>query len=529
MPPPCIVIDAKKLMDIAKSRVNEINKIQETVNTINQAKTATQGIVSQIKDPAKLLVRVPNAETNAGPMFTGAASGNIATIASKTSDMLYAGSEGTADDVRGADNRRRVLAKDGNVEAYAYGIQKTVEGEKTNARLAQLSAKACKAKDLRGDWSVNSEIKIEMMNLREQQAYLLSAFLRMQASNNSVSMPGAMPKKFESGTISGNASSPVAAIDKSMQVRQLIDALTAARNILGSLGVVQMTTSAQDTIRSVITDYDATVARKAQTYATLQRGAQNWVNETKNYGSAQALVDRILTATDQRETAYAQRRALPIEQLTQDFALRNIDVNAMVANDVDPRQFIGNWTDPNKAADIKKMIDGLLNTKVKYGGLDGWVDGDNGTTAEVEQMVYDYNDARMEEAWKKAYADDAKVQLTETAGTIDDENKNQGYTVNEAEVTTRLKAIIENANGLGKDIGEGQDPGAKVQATDLLKQLQDLVGGGTSLPAVDVTLVNVDGTPVTTPAPTNPTNPVVQDEPVQPYNPRANPKNLPEQ
>ena len=519
MPPPCIIVDGKKLLDIAKQHAQEIQKIQETVNTIKQAKAATDTIIAEVRDPLKMTLRIVNADTNTGPIFPKI-SGDIAALAQKTSDQLFSGSSGTADETQATDTKRRVLAKDANAEAYAYGVQKTTEGEKTNTRLAELSQKACKSKDLRGDWAANSEIKLEIMTLREQQAYLLTSFLRLQSANNAVSMPKAMPTAFQSGKISSIASAAVPAISKSLKVGELIDIVSTARSIMGSLGVVQMTGSVQQTLNGVVADYQNTVDRKANLTAQLYSAAQRWSNASGR-GSAQNTVSVILNALNQMDIQQAAVRAQPIETLAGAFATRNIDAATLMQSDVDPRQFIGTWTDPLKYKNTLDLSNSLLQ---RNGLLDSSITGRGDD--ELRQLVYDYNDVRLEEAWKKVLVDGdpndpvnnpgARAQLAQAAGTISEENALQGSTVDEASATKQLQDLVQKANALGGDISSGEDDGAKTQAADLLKQLQDLVGGGTSLPAVDVSLVTTTPTTPGMPDPSAPDVPIDPRTGIQP-------------
>lgn len=488
MPPPCIVFDYKKLADIATQNANEIKKIQETVNTIKQAKATTEGIVSQAKSVASLDLKstMPATAPNLSPIL-GGFSDSISGISEKVSDKLFSAEEGASSNLTAVKARSAVSA-DANADAYAYAMTAPAEATKADKRYCKLAKKVVESKDLRTDWALNSEIKLELMNARARQTYLMGEYLKLQSANSVA--PGKYGSKVRvslpkiglvASAIAIKAVVDAVSTDKSDKVRELQDLYSRAQSIMGSLGVVQMTGSLESTLQGVITDYNGAVTRKAQTMTRFQSLAQQWRNKSKN-GSAANTINVVMSNLASIDNQLAALRGQPIESLGAAFAARNIDVNAMLQSDVDPRQFIGTWTDPIKYQTTLNMSNTLLN-----GVLNKSIEGDDDNN-EFRQIVADYNDVRLEEAWKKVYADEARIKLTELAATIDEENKLQGTTVNEAAVAAELKSIVQRANALGQEISNGSDEGSKVRAAEILTSLQTLVNGGTSLPSVEAEL-----------------------------------------
>jgi len=510
LPPPCIIFDYKKLADFATTNAKELQKISETTNTINQAKATTQSIVSDARDIASYRpsLSFPNVNTDMGPLLNGM-KGDIAGFATKTGDSMFAGTDGTTEAVQTAQGARTILAKDGNVEAYAYGIQGVSETDAANTRYAALMKAACKSKDVRTDWAANSSIKIEVMNARARQAYLLSAFVRVQASNNVVDMPSNLAKGINPGSVLKKAVQEVVGIDQSDKVNLLRDLILKASGIMASVQVTQMSQSAKETLKGVIADYDGAVARKAQIDSDFRVQAASWVRKSK-HNSVDGIINTVKVNLDNMNNQMSSLRNLPMDQLAGAFRDRNIDVNAMTQNDVDPRQFLGNWADPLKYQNTLKMSKSLLS-----GGLDKAIEGESDNN-EFLQMVYNYQDAMLEVAWKKSFAEDAVKELAIADAAIQEENDRQGKTVTAAGSTADLEEVIKQANALGQDIGASADMGSKQRAADLLAQLQGIVADGTSLPVVEI---DTTGGGVTTPV-TTPVTPDQPDEPVDQVDPR---------
>lgn len=479
-PVPCIVFDYKKLGNIATTNAQEIAKIQQTVEFVNKAKEATQNIASEVHDISdlKLDVRAPDFNKIGDPLFEKF-QGNIASAASKVGDKLFAGATPTVDAQAETERSRELLTADANSEAFAYSAAENATRAKDEDRYKELVKTMCLSKDLRSDWTVNSQIRLEVLNLRAHNDALMTTLLRQTAAAKAQKMPKNKPKGFDIGTIATVAVAAYTLIDKSSKVDELQSLYGKASGLLGSLGVVQMTSSAQDTLRSTIADYEATVARKANVMSQFQAKAQEWQRKSGK-GSAQNTINVVLANLNSVDNQMAALRSQPVESLAGAFQLRNIDMNAMLKNDVDPRQFIGTWGDPLK---YKTTLD-MSNTLLK-GVLDSSIDGDSDND-EFRQWVFNYNDVRLEEAWKKVYADEARVELEETGKMIAEENALQGRTVDEAYVKAQLEQIVARSNELAQEISASEDAGSKQRAAEILQKLQTLVSGGTSLPSGEI-------------------------------------------
>lgn len=503
LPPPCITFDYKKLADIATQNAHELKKIQETVNTIRQAKAATEGIVSQAKQLTSFDLPKIDVAGELGTVIGGVtsqATGRMTKIADDFGKKMFSGTDGV--DANGTATRARAaIMVDANTSAFAYAVAAPEQAKEADKRYCKLAKKMQKSADLRTDWAINSEIKLELMNARARQSYLMSEFLKLQAANGVAggktgpTIRTALPRiGLAASAIAIKAVVDAVPRDQSGKVGQLQDLLARAQSVMGSLSVVQMTSSIQGTLQGVIDDYTATAQRKAQNLAQLGAGAAQW-RSNSGRGSSANTVSATQASLASIDAQLAALRAQPINTLTGAFATRNIDVNAMLQSDVDPRQFIGTWTDPLKVQTTCSMVAGLLSGTLK-GTIKGSLNCPSNTSQapsgsgdqfKFYQAVYDYNDARLEEAWKKVYADEARVKLAETTQMIAEENTKQGEKVTDSAVIAELQEIVANANSLGQQISAGTDDGSKARAAEILTSLNTLVQGGTGLPVVDVT------------------------------------------
>jgi hypothetical protein len=533
MPPPCIVFDYKRLADLATRNAQEINKVKGTVQTITNAKNATQGIVSDVRDLASFRpdLRLPSINTDMGPLLSKA-KGSIGSMAQTTSNSIFAGVDATVKDNQQAASIRQGLATDASVDAYAYGLGGVTRTDTDNTRYAALSRSACKSADLRTDWAVNSSIKLELVNARARQSELLTAYLRMQSANNVKSMSTSLAKGRMAGTVKDVAQPETQPIDQSVKVDLLRDLVAKASSIMASVQVVQMATSVTQQLKDVITSYGTAQVAKQNKINTLYSYATSWAKNSKKC-SAQQIVDTVTQRLGTMNTQLTSLSTVPIDQLAGAFKDRNIDVTKMLENDVDPRQFIGTWEDPLRYQNTYKLANDLKNDDIR-GSLGSCIKGDDDNQEfmdlvagkSYENKYYPKNDARryvyepglndliLDEAWQKAQAADAQVRLNEIGQTVETENGNQGKQVTESGSEADLKAIVAQANELGSAITQGQDAGSIERAKDLLNQLQGIVGGGVKLPDVSVDVGEA------TPAPSQETTPVDQQDPQQ-YDPRA--------
>lgn len=516
MPPPCRVFDMKKVTDIATKNAQDIQKIQETVNTIKQAKAATDGIMADAKSLTniKLDIALPDIDTNMGPLFSGQGTPTISGLAEKTSNAIFSGVDGTTAKVQAAQERRSEIVRDGITEAFAYGAVKNDIANDFSQRQSELAAKACRAKDLRGDWAVNSEIKLEVMNARTKQAELMAAVLKLNSSVNTGKMKAEGGEGYSSSETINVSLPKIDPIDQSFRVKDLMDILSQAQKIFAGIQVVQMTKSAKDSLQEVIADAENTSARKQAKINEINSYASSWVRNSKRC-SPQMILDTTISRLGSMNGQMADIAKQPLDQINPSvFTSRGIDVAAMEANDIDPRAFVGSWTDPLHYQNTQNLIDELLNDK-RGGAVSSCIEGDDdnrefrnlvgGTSYEDKskpsndpnRYVYvpGLNDLILEEAWKNEEAAKARAQIAEAEQTIDQENADQGKVITTETAVADLQALIARANLLGQEISNGKDEGSKQVAGELLTRLQNLVGGGVGLPSVDASLpsVGIDG------------------------------------
>lgn len=443
IPPPCPKIDIKRLADLASQNANEIGKIQETVNTIQQAKTATQGIVSDARGLTKINISLPNVNTDAGPILQGI-KGNVAGYATKMGEKMFAGSDGTVADAQSAVRNRQLIVADATVDAFAYGWQGTSETEAASVRYAALSKKTCKSADLRTDWSANSEIKLELMNARARQSYLYSTYLKLASAQGVVQSSTQGPKGFTPGTVVSQALGQVPQISKAAEVGKLTDLLAKSRSLMGSLSVVTMVASLSDTLKVDSDAYDSYVNFMESKKTYLLSRAGRWADEG----------DKCKSSTI---------------------------VNAVLAG---------------QSSTVDRCIDKKHKTEF-YSTAYGQATVNN-NYPETSPLHYNYQPGldfyNVERTFRKEQLDQARADIAELQGKIAEENALQGGVVDSVSVTRDLSSIVAEANALGVQVTNGQDPGAKAQAADLLRQLKDLMAQGTGLPAVDVPTPGDGGT-----------------------------------
>jgi hypothetical protein len=243
------------------------------------------------------------------------------------------------------------------------------------------------------------------------------------------------------------------------------------QTLLNAAAVASAGSQVLDMLKGQVTDHQTSEARKASTLSDLQNGANKWVRETRK-GSSSAIMQTVLSGLTNMDAQLAALRSQPIESLSAEFARRNIDVQQMMASDVDPRQFIGTWSDPLKY----KMTLDMANNMLK-GPLDSMIDG-NSSNDQFRQFVTSYNDARLEEAWKRQISDEAKPLIIETGNLIDGESTESGIDLNDSNaVTAEVTRLVSEANALAGEVGQSTDPRAKAEAAAIVKLIQGYISG----------------------------------------------------
>jgi hypothetical protein len=561
MPPPCVVLDYKKLADVAVSNAQELQKIRETVETIKQTKAATEGIVSQVRNAADfnidlgIDVGLPNADGLAGPILKGL-SGGIQGYAAKVGESFYAGEGSTVEASQATVEKRKIIETDGIVEAYAYGTITKNEVEETNARFANLAKKACQSKDLRTDWLVNSQIKMEMINLQAKQSYLMSSFLRMQTAVNVKQTDADQPKAIPLGAIAALVVAAVTQNDQSDKIREMRDLYSKALKLTTSLQVVEMASKTKEELNLVIEQYNQAVKNTAAKKQQFLSASAGWVSNAnsstcRNQGGASYVVgitEQKLNQMNQATSALADNSTNTLSAEFTERGISSAELDAMQKNNVDYRFVIGGWADPTKDSDAvtlaKRMrSDASIDINQGYGLVRDCLKGDRDNNAYVDMVAgksyqigsyqaegtvtenqagyvftsggktyqYEkgYNDFMLEEAWKKKYAEEAKAQLAEFDNMIEQENQENKTAVTNDYVKGELAGIVSRFNQLSQEVASSNDPGSKERAAEISTQFNDNIVTKIGLPAVqvdtNVTVNDLGGiaTSTTTPIGTN--------------------------
>lgn len=561
MPPPCIVLDYKKLADVAISNAQELQKIKETVETVKQTKAASEGIVSQVRNAADFNINLgvdiglPNADGLAGPILKGF-SGGIREYASKAGESFYSGSGSSVEASQAVVEKRKVIEADGIAEAYAYSNITKNEIEETNARFANLAKKACQSKDLRTDWLVNSQIKMEMINLQSKQSYLMSSFLRMQTAVNVKKTDADQPKAIPIGTIVALVAAVAVKNDQSDKIREMRDLYSKALSLTTSFQVVEMASKTKEELNLVVEQYNQAVKNTAQKRSEFVNAANQWYynesssSRSKCQGYAQGQnrsgADFVVNLTEERlnqlNISTSAKADQTVEALSSEFAERGIsssEINAMQTNNVDYRFVIGGWADATKNDDAMSLATSLASDN--GGALKYCLKGDENSTdskayintvagyetdynyygnalsqadlnavsnsnetkdlglsyvykrdGKIKQYFKGYNDLVLEEAWKLKYKNEAEEQLKKFDEMIDQEKANSKTSLTGDSVKGELSTIAARFNQLSQEVASSNDTGAKQTASDLTKQFNDYVSSRVSLPANPVEIVDVN-------------------------------------
>jgi hypothetical protein len=215
--------------------------------------------------------------------------------------------------------------------------------------------------------------------------------------------------------------------------------------------------------RSVIERHQNAERRREQTIQNFRRQAANW---TRN---PSIVVNTTISELNRIDSQLAALRQRPIGQLSGAFRERNIDVQAMMQNDVDPRQFIGTWGDPLKNQITLDMANSLLR-----GRLDDYIDGDNDNDAYREAVIA-LNNARLEEAWMRTYAAEVGQSIEDVNRIAAEESEGLGYTITEEAVQAQLQQLITEANQIAQQIQQTGEAVPTQQAARILSSINEAV------------------------------------------------------
>lgn len=476
MPAPCIVYDYKKMADWATTHAQDLQKLQSTIAQIREMEGQVKTIGTSLKSIPQLEAISPLSNTETPGMNIG----NFNQATSEFNAVMFPGVGQSTDQSSQANNDRMSLDRQSNAEAFAYAQQNCRMIKDSRRRIRSLHESTRRSADLRGDWNVNSQIRAEMARTVAQKNVLLAAWLEAESTSLAVATPSAAEPVGDYGQNSpspANSGIKISAAD----VVLLLAVVREVRNIIGASDAVEGNTAVIAGHQSIIAEYERTKTERDQALQILQTRAQAWASNAKR-GSGPIIVNRVLAELNSMDASTAALRQQPVESLTQAFTQRNIDAVRLTANNVDPRQFIGTWADPAK---VKNTLN-ISNTLLK-GALDPYVDGDNNND-EFRRLVSTYNDLRLQEAWLRDMAVQARASITTAENDIAELNRDEGIQINTATTNTRLQQLAAQANTLAAKIKQSSDPSEQRHAQELLNEIQTLLKTGTvaTLPSMDL-------------------------------------------
>lgn len=470
-PAPCIIFDYKKLTDIATMVAQEKQKIQGAIDQITELKSAGESFGASLAGNIMIgseAVMEPNNPDN----YSLVPLGTVEKMSNDIARVVYAGgSDGVSSDkATVTDAARDKLAQGANTNAFSVANQSCRMAKQSIRKIKELEEATKKSKDFRGDWLANSQIKLETSRILAQKNYLFSTWLEQQASEAAHNADKTLtPTQTNS---SYGPSAPAAAVDPAWAKNKLMEEIgNRIQELLNSASLAKSATQVLDMLKGQVTDHEASVTKKDAALAALRAAAVQWVRESGK-GSADQIVNAVLSGLTNMDSQLAAIRARDISTLSREFELRNIDVAKMTSSDVDPRQFIGTWGDPLKT----KLTLDMSNAMLK-GSLDSMIEGDDDND-QFRNLVYAYNDARLEEAWKRQIADEAKPLIVETGDIVSEEDEGAGLKLtDDAAVTAEITRLVAEANALAQQVAQSPDEKAKAEAAAIVKLIQGYISG----------------------------------------------------
>lgn len=468
MPAPCIVFDYKKMADWATTHAQDLQKLQGTIAQIREMEAQAKSIGNSLTSVPQLESMSPlsNIQT------TGTNFSSFDSAVSAFNPVMFRGGGQSTDETGTGEAERMTMDRQANAEAFAYAQQNCRMIRDSRRRIRSLHESSRKSPDLRGDWNVNSQVRAEMARTVAQKNVLLAAWLQAEATSLAVATPS---DTSPSGGDYGQSSPAPSNGGLKINAADIVLLLTVAReirNIIGASDAVEGNRAVIAGHQSVVANYERAKTERDQALQTLRTRAQVWAKNAKR-GSGQLITDRVLAELNSMDASSAALRQQPVESLTQAFATRNIDASKLTASNVDPRQFIGTWADPAKVKNTLNMSNALLK-----GALDPYVDGDNNND-EFRRLVSTYNDLRLEEAWLRDMAEQARTSIPVAEKDIADLNKDEGIQISTATTNTRLEQLATQANALAAKIKGSSDPSEQRRAQELLDEIQKLLKTGT--------------------------------------------------
>ena len=460
MPPPCIVFDYKRLADMATKHAQEVRKIQEQVKQITQInlniQTIGQDLLRELQVPQ--IPTLPGADVDQPD-------GGITANARRFSGLVFAGPEASADRTNEVREEREEQLRIASADAFAYSQQGGRILACAERQINNLRHAATISPDLRGDWNVNSQVRQEMIRQVAQKNHLWSVYLQLASAE--LANRADIRSEAEYNPSAPSALGEAAIVDPTRaRTTELNSIKRDLMRLLGNYAAVEGSRKAIEMLRGVIGDHKNAETRAETNRNTLTSRIAAIVGNRANAG---AITNQIVGQLTNMDAQFAQMREQPVESLAQAFAQRRLDVAQLTQANVDARQFLGTWADPAKVTNTTAMVNGLFE------GSLGNVIRDGDDRRRVLQAVIDYNDARLEEAWKRPTAEEAQQNIDSTQsyinGLLEETRAAQGSN----EVTAQIQQLVARANELGQQINTSSDTGAKTIARQTIEEIQKLV------------------------------------------------------
>tara|TARA_B000000460_G_scaffold233297_1_gene192894 strand:- start:715 stop:2376 length:1662 start_codon:yes stop_codon:yes gene_type:complete len=469
MPPPCIIFDYKKLADLAREHANQLQKLKDMAEQAKQTAENAKSIGGSIASVQRL--QSAGVAIGEGDTFSDMARDSMQSTVQTFSNSLYGGEALGADGYSNVVDKRNEEDVRANVDAYATALTANTLVNQSHKRLVCLGRASTKTTDLRQDWAINSQVKLEMTRIEAQKSHLLTVYMENAAVDLAVNSRLDQPQ----GVVLGRTNSAPAVPSRSpawdMQ-SELARIEGLIRTTLAALSIARGSDTVRTDAAAVQARYENLDNAREQALANFRRGALRWDSRRAN-----SIVDITLSELNRMDSSMAALRERPISQLGGAFRDRNIDADAMMQNDVDPRQFIGTWGDPLKNKNTLDMANGLLD-----GRLDDWIDGDDDND-EYRDLLLAYNEARLEEAWMRNYASEAAKVSDNINAIVSQESEDLGYDLTAANAQKRLEDLVAQANALGQQIQQTGEDVPTQRAARSLDAINRLLNGQNTSPA----------------------------------------------
>ena len=346
---------------------------------------------------------------------------------------------------------------------------------------ARIQKAASESTDLRTDWAINSEAKRAVAQAQATQNYLWQAYLQLKSTHEVQRLPVKLGTAQMTGSAPSSGSADATDNGEWAKLQQLIALNVEAKNILALLNATDtannLKSGANNPVDLIINDYNDAVARQASLVAQFPQKANQWACNADHCGNGSQIVNQTVAALQNWDSQMSALRSQDIGQLGGQFATRNIDVGQMTSADIDPRQFLGTWGDPSKYT----MINGIAQN-LESGSLDKYIKGD-GDNAAYRKFVYDYNDVRLEVAWKlDAYNQAIASRDKEIPDLVSSLQGDSTTNLTDADVMARLKEIGTQGDALSNALVNSSDTTTAASAKQAYQDLQTTLSQGTALP-----------------------------------------------